>query len=440
VSPVRYKAFLLLLIGLLAGCGRGGSLSPAANSPGVPSILFAPLSSNVTYLMNLQGELVHQWQADSVPALSVYLLPTGLLLRPRSVTTDYFPEGGGNGGHIEELNWDGSVAWSFDYSSPTYEQHHDVKWMPNGDVLLIAWEKKTGEEAIAVGRNPATIPTNDQVWVDHIVEVNPATNQIVWEWHLWDHLLPPGVPASEHPELMDPNARVTATSSDWTHCNAIDYNADLDQIILSSRNLSEFFIIDHSTTTAEAASHAGGNSGHGGDFLFRWGSPSNYGLGAPQQLFGQHNVHWIEGGLSGQGEILVFDNGDAVLRPWSTAVQLAPTPLSAGSYAYDPTDGFLPTAPDWQYTANPPTSLFASFISSAQRLVSGDTLICNGPAGVMFEVTSAGTTVWSYTITDTTGKADVDVFRATRYEGDYTGLVGQTFTPQGPVQVLLNPS
>lgn len=441
-GPLRQVGIVLLGCAWLAGCGAGGNTSSpdaAPTHPQIPYVLFAPLNSNVTYLMDLQGQVVHQWRADSPPSLSVYLLPNGRLLRPRSLGTSNFPEGGGNGGRIEELNWDGSVAWSFDYASTALQQHHDVRWMPNGHVLLLAWEKKTGAEAIAVGRHPATVPANDEVWVDHVLEVDPASNQIVWEWHLWDHLLPRGADPAAHPELVDPNAHATADVSDWTHANAIDYNATLDQVMVSLRNHSEIWIVDHSTTTAEAAGHTGGRSGHGGDLLFRWGNPASYGAGGAQQLFGQHNAHWIEDGLPGAGEILLFDNGDKVLRAWSTPLQLAPTVLPDGNYVRDAATGFLPAAPDWQYQADPPESLFAAFISGAQRLPSGDTLVCDGPAGHIFEVTPDGATVWSYLVPDTTGATGVQVFRATRHEGDYPGLSGHTLTPQGPLQVELLP-
>lgn len=425
----------------LLACG-GASENPSAASTAspIPYVLFAPLNSAVTYLMDLQGQVVHRWRADSNPSLSVYLLPNGRLLRPRSLGTNNFPEGGGNGGRVEELNWDGTVAWSFDYVSTRIQQHHDVRWMPNGHVLLLAWEKKTGSEAVAVGRNPAAIPANDEVWVDHVVEVDPVSNQIVWEWHLWDHLLPPGADPAAHPELVDPNAHATSDVSDWTHANAIDYNPRLDQVLVSLRNHSEIWILDHGTTTAEAAGHTGGRSGHGGDLIFRWGNPASYGGGSEQQLFGQHNAHWIEDGLPGAGELLLFDNGDKALRAWSTAAQLAPTVLPDGNYAFDSATGFLPAAPDWQYQADPPESLFAPFISSAQRLPSGNTLLCDGPAGRIFEVTTGGETVWSYMIPDTTGATGVQVFRATRYEGDFPGLRGQTLTPQGPLQVELLPA
>jgi hypothetical protein len=433
----RLEGVLLSLVALLAltGCAAPDLAGPSAQT--TPYVLFAPLQSQVTYLMTLDGQLVHSWRADSNPTLSVYLLPNGVLLRPRSLGQGAFPTGGGNGGRVEELDWDGHVVWAFEYFGIDHQQHHDVRYMPNGHVLMLAWEKRTGAEAVAAGRDPETIPANDEVWVDTIVEVDPLANAIVWTWRAWDHLVPPGASPADRPELIDPNAYAVASSSDWTHANAVDYNQQLDQVMVSVRNHSEIWVIDHSTTTDEAQSHAGGRHGHGGDLIFRWGNPGAYGLPAPaqQQLFGQHNAHWIEAGLPGAGDVLIFDNGDSVLRPYSTAVQIAPTVLGDGSYAYDPQLGFAPASPNWQYVADPPTSFFASYISSAQRLASGDTLLCDGPGGHFVEVTSAGQTVWSYLVTDTNGASPVTVFRATRYEGDYGGLIGRNLTPEGPVRV-----
>jgi hypothetical protein len=422
---------------LFAGCGGGPS---SAGPPSTePYVLFAPINSNVTYLMDLQGQLVHEWRSDTTPGCSVYLLNDGRLLRPRSLGDTHFPGGGCNGGRIELLDWDGNALWTFDYNSADHQQHHDVRFMPNGHVLLVAWEKRTAAEALAAGRAAATIPANGEIWVDHVVEVDPATNAIVWTWRIWDHLLPPGGNAADHPELIDPNAWATPTS-DWTHANAIDYNADLDQVMLSLRNHHEILVIDHGTTTAEAAGHSGGRRGKGGDLIYRWGNPQNYGYPDFQQLFGQHNAHWIEARLPGAGEVLVFDNGDRNTRPYSTVVQIA-TPLQqSGLYTLDPATGFLPNAPSWQWTASPPTSVFATIVSSAQRLPSGDTLVCDGPAGHFFEVTVPGDTVWSYLVTDTNGKNGVLVFRATRYEAGYPALDGKSLLPQGPVKVELVPA
>ena len=110
---------------------------------------------------------------------------------------------------------------------------------------------------------------------------------IVWEWHIWDHLiqdadstLPNFAVISEHPGLQDVNYGNAGSNQgpggpngDWKHYNAIDYNEALDQIVISSRHHDEIYIIDHSTSTEEAAGHSGGNYGMGGDYLFRWGNP-----------------------------------------------------------------------------------------------------------------------------------------------------------------------
>ena len=230
--PTGAASIALSAVVLLAGCASDSSTRGSPSTE--PYVLFAPIQSNVTYLMDLQGQLVHQWRADSSPACSVYLLTDGRLLRPRSLGDPSFPSGGCNGGRIELLDWDGSVLWGFDYNSPEHQQHHDVRFMPNGHVLLVAWEKRTAAEALAAGRNPATIPANGEIWVDHVVEVDPTTNAITWIWRIWDHLLPPGAMPADHPELIDPNAWATPTN-DWTHVNAVDYSPDLDQVMLSVR-------------------------------------------------------------------------------------------------------------------------------------------------------------------------------------------------------------
>lgn len=427
------------LSGVFSLTGCGSPSDPSGPPSTVPYVLFAPVNSDYTYLMDLQGQLVHQWKSETTPGCSVYLLDDGRLLRPRSLGDTYFSGGGCNGGRVELLEWDGRVSWSYDYASPTYQQHHDVHRMPNGHVLLLAWEKRTAAEALASGRDPATLPANGELWVDHVVEVDPATNAIVWTWRAWDHLLPPGAAPADHPELIDPNAAATA-SSDWTHGNAVAYNPTLDQVMISVRNHHEIWVIDHGTTTAEAAGHSGGRRGKGGDLIYRWGNPRNYGFPDGQQLFGQHNSHWIEAGLPGEGEVLVFDNGDRNARPFSSVVQIKTPLMTNGLYTFDPESGFLPTAPSWQWVANPPTSVYAAIVSSAQRLRSGNTLVCDGPAGHFFEVNPAGESVFSYVVTDTSGKNQILVFRATRYEAGYPALDGRDLTPQGALRVQLVPA
>lgn len=422
----------LILPCALAACGG----SPVGSA--IPTILFAPIASTSTYLMTLDGQRVHEWTTGHAPGYSVYLLPNGDLMRATSL-----PERplsallGSNGGRVEMLDWNSGVVWRYDYATTSGQQHHDVFYMPtNGHVLLLAWEVRTAAEAIAAGRDPATLPPSGELWVDKVVEVDPATNQIVWEWRTWDHLLPAGAAPADHPGLVDLNYVAPGTDLvDWTHANAVFYDEPLDQVMVSVRNFSELWVIDHSTTTAEAAGHTGGRLGRGGDLVYRWGNPRAYGLEAPQQLYGQHNSHWIPAGLPGATNILVFDNGDANARPYSRVVELVPPVQSDGSYTYDAATGYGPSAPAWQYVATPAESVFAPIISGAQRLASGNTLVTVGTEGRFLEVTAAGETAWSYVVTDTAEGTGHFVFRATRYEPGYQGLSGRQLSTQGLLRI-----
>lgn len=101
--------------------------------------LFAPLRYGTTYLIDNDGRLVHSWEREST-ALSVYLLENGNLLRSVSLGEHPRFTAGGGTGRVEELAWDGTLLWEFEYSSDEYHAHHDIEKLPNGNVLMIAWE------------------------------------------------------------------------------------------------------------------------------------------------------------------------------------------------------------------------------------------------------------------------------------------------------------
>ncbi len=316
--------------------------------------------------------------------------------------------------------------------------------MPNGNVLAIVWESKTSAEAIAQGRNPAL--TTATVWSEKIIEIQPlgATGgTIVWEWHLWDHLAqdfdatkPNYTTIASNPQLLNINYGGSATVSDWIHLNSIDYNPTLDQIVLSSHNLDEVWIIDHSTTTTQAASHTGGNSGKGGDFLYRWGNPQAYNNGTVtnQKLFGQHNARWIEPGLPFENQIMIFNNGAGRTGGNYTTVEIINPPVSG--FNYTSTLPYLPSTTSWIYNSGNPNNLYAMNISGAQQLSNGNVLICNGPNGIFTEVNTTGTTLWRYVnpinttgiISQGTTPTQNTVFRCSFYPSNYSGFTGHTLT------------
>ena len=426
--------------------------------------LFESERARTAYLIDNKGRYIHSWRSSYLPAHTNYLLEDGSLLHAACVGNPDFT-GGGNGGRVERFDWDGNLAWAWEYSNTVHCQHHDIEPLPNGNVLLVAWELKSRDEAIAAGRNPAKLTAN-KLWPDHIVEVNPATDSIVWEWHVWDHLIQDfdstkanyGVVA-DHSELADINYTTTGNiAADWMHTNAIDYNPQFDQVVISANQLSEIWIIDHSTTTEQARGHSGGRYGMGGDILYRWGNPQAYRAGgtADRKFYAQHDARWIEPGLPGAGHMMVFNNGGA--RPggrYSTVDEFIPACDSAGNYARPaPGTPFGPTAQSWIYAATPPNSFYSATISGAHRLPNGNTIICDGDHGLYFEVTHDSQVVWRYRnpVTDSirlyqgdtvpggmSGKQN-NTFRITRYAPDYAGLVGKDLTPGYPLERYRSPA
>jgi hypothetical protein len=415
VSKVKgygeFRLMVFFIIFLLLAAYLPLSSSQQANQDVFPmnfsegQFLYSPMWSTATYLRRADGSLNRSWASSYFPGVAVWWLGNGTILR--TIRTGSGGGTGGAGGGVQKVEWDGTVVWDFRYNTNGVLSHHDVKTLPNGNVLLIAWETKTRAEAIAAGRNPSYV-SNNGFWPDHVIEVQPTgptSGEIVWEWHVWDHLIQDfdaskanyGV-IGDHPELVDINY-ATSTQYDWMHTNSIDYNVDFDQILISIHNFNEIWVIDHSTTTEEAADHTGGNSGKGGDLLYRWGNPMTYDAGTTndRKLFSQHDASWIDEGCPGEGDILVFNNG--ANRPgdhYSTIDEITPPVDENGEYYLEPGSSYGPAAQTWIYTANPPTSFYASHISGAWRLPSGNTLITNGESGLVFEVTPEGSTVWQY--------------------------------------------
>lgn len=415
------------------GIPRGLIANAEEATPGY--IMFCVTNSASTYLINRKGEVVHEWKGN-YGVMGAYLNHDGSL--SQSVYDPDFPvfAGGGESGRIQKINWNSKILWDFEYANENYHAHHDFAVMPNGNILTIAWEAKTLEEALQAGRKAEMTPKAG-VWPDKIVEIEPEGarhGKVIWEWHIWDHLIQDhdatkanyGNPA-DHPELLDINvgrplpAPITQDSmdilqashkawrnqtidnrgSDIYHFNALNYNPELDQITISSPNLSEIFIIDHSTTTEEAAGHSGGRWGKGGDILYRWGNPQNYQRGdsVDQQLFHQHDIRWIEDGKPGAGNLTVFNNdipGRADSMNYSAVYEITPPADQEGHYILEKDKPFGPEQPGWVYTASDTVSFWSSFISGAHRMKNGNTLINEGAKGRFFEVTKDGQIVWDY--------------------------------------------
>ena len=514
MKNLSYFLCLLSLIGLFGSCDQPATENTEAETASTPAgdrnmfglyiprgltkssdnlspgyAMFAKPNSSEIYLVDREGQVVHAWKGTSEQVVygavsHAYLQDDGSIIQMSEDLDFQVFAGGGEAGRLQKISWEGKVLWDFVYATEEYHLHHDMAVMPNGNILAIAWEAKSAEEAIQAGRKPELTPKAG-LWPDKIVEIRPTgkrKGEIVWEWHFWDHMIQDfdeskenyGDPAA-HPELLDinmgrpmpepitqekmdslhaegkawRNRTIDNYGSDVYHVNAINYNPELDQIAISSPNLSEIFIIDHSTTTQEAATHSGGRWGKGGDILYRWGNPQNYQQGdsTDRKLFDQHDVRWVEPGKPGAGNLTIFNNNVPYIADsldYSAIYEIAPPMDAQGNYVIEGNHEFGPDAPVWAYVAHDTLSFYGSFISGAHRMENGNTFINEGPKGRFFEVTPDRDVVWEYLnqhrgeIRQPNGDP-IPVtpftywgFRATFIPADHPGLAGRELKPQEP--------
>ena len=392
--------------------------------------LYNAQGSNTTYLIDEDQNIAHTWDMSTECNYTVQLKKNGNLVRGTKGNTNVFSTGNiaAGAGMVQEIAPDGSIVWSFDYASSDYVSHHDLT-LVGDNVLLTAYEKKSSTELNAAGFNNAS----SEKWPTHFVELAADGNggaSIVWEWHIWDHMCQdtdtskPNYVAniSDNPELIDINM-LSGGSGDWFHVNGVDYNEDLDQIVFSSRFASEIYIIDHSTTSAEAASHTGGNSGMGGDILYRWGNPSNYDLSGAQVIPNAvHDVRWItDDGRPNGGFLQIFNNSGVSNN--QSAIDGIETPWDATTYSYLRNSGqpFSPSSYSTRYECGYGS---ASGQSASDRMSNGNIFVNasggQGGAGVMYEVDSIGNLVW--------GPYNASSPKGFRYECNYPGIIAlETF-------------
>jgi hypothetical protein len=364
--------------------------------------LVATQNNTSTKLIDTASATYHTWTGlTGNTGYSCYLLPGGTLVRTVTTSNSTFT-GGGMHGRVQKVDYNGTLLWDFTYSTSSYCAHHDICPMPNGNVLLISYESKTAAEATQAGCQSAIV-----MWPDKIVEVQPTgatTGTVVWEWHLWDHLCQSYNSAvnnyvssvADHPELFNINA---SPQKEIFHMNGIDYNPVLDQIVFSAHNTNEFYVIDHSTTTAEAASHSGGRSGKGGDFLYRWGKPSNYGQSGNTNFNVLHDAHWVPEDCPNAGDFVAINN-KGISNTTSCIDRVSP-PYSGFNYTYTANSAYLPAT----YTSRLTCTGGTSNMGNSEQFPNGNQMICLALSGTIYEVDPSGNTIWTYTASGTTPQA-----------------------------------
>ncbi|MEM7348252.1 MAG: aryl-sulfate sulfotransferase, partial [Chloroflexota bacterium] len=404
------------------------------------------------FLLGSDGKPVHAWDnpnPEGVPeATSADLLPNGLLLR--TVTTEdianvhhWFPVA--SHGTVQLVDWDGTVVWQYTRCARgKHCLHHDSKMLPNGNILVFSWEALTKAEAKTLGWEDQEIlnPRGDgYIWGDRLLELKPnledGSTDIAWEWAALDHIVQhhdPDTPnygkPSEQRHKLHLNytkyANYLFTYGQLFHCNSVSYNEERDQLIISSAQFSELWVIDHSGTTEETR-------GSKGDLLFRWGNAETYSDEVPtfnrqdKLLYWQHDVQWLTDDLPHTGEILVTNNG--AMRGLDTYPNPDEKSMGFGSAYTEVLEVTFPTTSegaydwegevtiDWSFKGDPPEAMFSPFMSGADRTPSGNTVFIFGHNKRIIEVTPEGEVVADF-VPPGPGRA----FRVRRYGYDYPGL------------------
>jgi Arylsulfotransferase (ASST) len=331
---------------------------PHRATPGLT--LFSPLNGKSTYIIGMRGDVLHHWEHPLVTGTYAYLLETRNLL-----WSGRLPEGpqhmGGRGGLLREYDWSGNVLWEHQQVG----QHHDFRRLPNGNNIFLGWEVVPPEiERRIPGGLPGTRHPDGCMYGDYIHEVTSG-GDVVWEWHACQDMAVEKYPIAPS-QLRD----------EFAHANAISPSQD-GNILISFRRLNTIALINRE------------------DREITWEHrDESWGM--------QHDCEWLP-----NGNITLFANGTNVTtNPFSRVIELDPRTKNTV----------------WQYRGRPTYTFFSPHISGAQRLASGNTLICEGQWGRLFEVSPEGDIVWEYVSPfmglDRNGDPSNEVFRAYRYTVD----------------------
>ncbi|MBN1575906.1 MAG: aryl-sulfate sulfotransferase [Chitinispirillaceae bacterium] len=412
---------------------------PASASLSDGYILYGTYDGKTTILLDKNGEIVHTWTHTSKNGYVVYMLESGNILRSGVVANNVtYPTGAMPLQEIiEEVDSSSGVVWTYQLSNENYITHHDMKPMPDGHILACAFELMTREKMIAAGIDTALLTGGSgmgggrtkTLLAEMIFELDPHAAggpKIVWEWHIWDHVVPKAQ-AALHPELFSGSLGPAAIGQ-WVHLNGIDYCAKTDLIVFTSRLFSEVYVIDHGTTTQQAAGHTGGRHNRGGDLLYRWGRAFNY-LGTGDTIIKTlHCPTWIPDGYPGAGNILFFHNNTSnpmtfTSTETSQVIEINPPRDADGGFMATPGTPFGPDKPDWIY--DPDSNMFSGYMSSAFRLKNGNTLVHECQGARLREVTPDGRIVWMDTMEtgSSGGMMAAAPPKIMYYPGNYPGVV-----------------
>lgn len=372
-----------------------------------------PVKELGALLIDMNGREVHLWKG--LHGFPNKIFPGGHVLGSRGLRNGKY--GMQDQVDLVQLDWNGKVVWEFDKveyiedpgEKPRWmaRQHHDYQRAGNPVGYYAPGmepQSLSGNTLILSHRNLYNTKISDKQLLDDLVVEVTWNGEIIWEWLCSDHFDQMGFrEAAKNALCRDPNYRPVGDGmGDWMHINSMsvlgpnkwydagDERFHPDNIIMDGRETNIQFIISKKT----------------GKIVWQLGpdydnSPEARAIG---WIIGQHHTHMIPRGLPGEGNILIYDNGGwagydnpnpgapkglkAALRDYSRVLEIDPVAMKI-AWQYTPAEAGFAMPMD----AN---RFYSPFISSAQRLANGNTLITEGSNGRIFEVTAQHEIVWEY--------------------------------------------
>jgi outer membrane protein assembly factor BamB len=296
-------------------------------------VLFAPVGGNDVFLIDYRGVEAHRWTIGHGFTFWCYLTPKGnLFVNERCQDRRGVALTGS--GLMREYDWDGNLVW--EHLDPY--QHHDARRLDNGGAVYLAYtEMSVEEQGQVIGGVPGS-ESEDGLFGEAIREVN-IHGEVVWEWNL--------------SKLGFARFPLHRNANRWSqgHTNTIQTLPDGNYLV-SCKVLNLVFIVDRNT----------------GQLVWHYQN---------DEMGGQHDAQMLD-----NGNILLFANGAYASDLHHSQVWEINPSSNEVLWAFQAKDN--------------PQGFFSPHIGGCQRLSSGNTLVCEGAKGCIFDTTPDGDIVWEY--------------------------------------------
>ena len=389
-------------------------------------------------LFDMNGNEVRRW--DQFHGFPNKLLPNGNLI---GHSGDRNPKYGMQDGlDLVQIDYDGNIVWKFEKFEFVEDEGEEPRWMARthhdyqregnpvgyyvpGQIP----EVNKGNTLILAHQTLYNKKISDKKLLDDVFYEVDWEGNILWQWNANEHFEEIGFSEDAKKTLYEnPNVRAADGGvGDWLHINCMSYlgpnkhydNGDErfhpENIIFDSREANFIAII--SKKTGKIVWKIGPN----------WNDDDVKHI---DFIIGPHHAHLIPQGLPGAGNILVFDNGGwggyglpnpssknglkNALRDYSRVLEIDPITLEiVWEFTPESIKAAIPTDA---------AKFYSPYVSSAQRLPNGNTLIDEGSDGRVFEVTAEKEVVWEWIspyFTEGRKTTNNMIYRAYRYPYDW---------------------